>query len=158
MNRTREALLHPATAIAVLALVIASGGTGYAVAQVTGKDVKNSSLTGKDIKDGSLSASDGDASLKGPAGPQGPAGPPGAPATSTFTLVQHDISASQGTKEGTADCPPGSKVVSGSFIVSPNVAVHVLRSYPVDQDSWLVRVYDPVAQSFSLTIQAICVS
>jgi hypothetical protein len=39
-----------ANVTATLALVVALGGTSYAVTQVTGKDVKNGSLSGKDIK------------------------------------------------------------------------------------------------------------
>ena len=65
---------------ATLALLLALGGTSYAVTQVTGADVKNHSLTGKDIKKESLgskqikglTASDFSSSL--PAGPAGPAG------------------------------------------------------------------------------------
>jgi hypothetical protein len=44
--------------IAVLALMVAVTGAGYAALVVTGKDVKNSSLTGKDVKNSSLSGKD----------------------------------------------------------------------------------------------------
>ena len=44
----------PATAIALLALFVALGGTGWAAIRITGKSVKNRSLTGKDIKRNSL--------------------------------------------------------------------------------------------------------
>lgn len=85
----------PATAIALLALIVALGGTSYAAVKITGKDVrdgsltgadlKNGSVTGADVKDGSLAARDfGSGQLPrtargadGPTGPQGPAGPPG---------------------------------------------------------------------------------
>jgi len=56
------------TALAVLALFIALGGTGYAAAtigssqiknnSVRGKDVRNSNLTGRDVKRNSLTGSD----------------------------------------------------------------------------------------------------
>ncbi|QIG43567.1 hypothetical protein G5V58_13075 [Nocardioides anomalus] len=58
----------PALVVAVLALVVALGGTSYAAAKigsaqiknnsVKGKDVKDGSLTGKDVKDGSLTGAD----------------------------------------------------------------------------------------------------
>jgi hypothetical protein len=64
------------TALAYVALFLSLGGTGYAAAKVTGRDVRDGSLTAAEIKDGSLRARDfraGDL----PAGPQGPAGPDG---------------------------------------------------------------------------------
>jgi hypothetical protein len=77
-----------ANVVAVIALFVALGGSSYAAIQVTGKDVKNSSLTGKDVKDSSLTTSDvRDGSLLAgdlkpgqlPAGPQGTQGPKGDP-------------------------------------------------------------------------------
>jgi hypothetical protein len=63
--------------VALLALVVASGGTTYAAIKVTGKDVVNGSLTTKDVQNRSLLKKD---FKKGqlPAGPAGPAGAPGA--------------------------------------------------------------------------------
>ncbi len=51
---------HPtyADVVSTLCLVMLLGGTAYAAVQVTGKDVKNSSLTGKDVKDKSLKGAD----------------------------------------------------------------------------------------------------
>lgn len=51
-----------ANVVATLALVVAVGGTSYAAATITGKDVKDGSLTGKDLKQHSVAAAD----LKGP--------------------------------------------------------------------------------------------
>jgi hypothetical protein len=62
--------------LAYTALFLSLGGTGYAAAKVTGKDVRDGSLTAAEIRDGSLRARDfraGDL----PAGPQGPAGADG---------------------------------------------------------------------------------
>ena len=44
----------PSMAVAMLALLVALGGTSYAAVQITGKNVKNSSLTGADVKNSSL--------------------------------------------------------------------------------------------------------
>lgn len=68
--------LSPAFVVAVLALVLAAGGTGYAAGKITsrdikdgtvqGRDVKNESLTGRDVKDRSLTGQDvADGSLSG---------------------------------------------------------------------------------------------
>lgn len=76
----------PALAVALLALFVALGGTGYAAIKVTGRNVVNSSLTGADIRNGSLSIADlSDGTVKtligepGPAGPAGVTGAQGAP-------------------------------------------------------------------------------
>jgi hypothetical protein len=90
-----------ANVTALLALVVALGGTSYAAVTITGKNVKNSSLTGADIKNNSVagvdvrnnSVSSGDVkdgSLltrdfragqlpRGAIGPQGPKGDKGDP-------------------------------------------------------------------------------
>ena len=44
----------PATVLSLLALVVALGGSAYAISKVTGKNVQNKSLTGKDVKPDSL--------------------------------------------------------------------------------------------------------
>ena len=78
--------------VAVLALIIAMGGTSYAVTQlprnsvgtpqlktdaVTAAKIKADAVTGDKVKDGSLAARDFAAGtlLQGPTGPRGPAGP-----------------------------------------------------------------------------------
>ena len=79
----------PAMVVALLALFVAMGGTGYAALSITGKNVKNGSLTGADVKNNSLRSADvknGNLLAKDfkagqlPAGARGPQGPPG-PAT-----------------------------------------------------------------------------
>lgn len=61
-HRTRAFVAHhrpsPALVVAVLALFVALGGTGYAAMAVTGHDVVNSTLTGKDVKNESLTGKD----------------------------------------------------------------------------------------------------
>jgi hypothetical protein len=80
-------LLHwpsPSMVVALTALFVALGGTGYAALTITGKNVRNSSLTGRDIKNNSVRSADVAGLLAGdfkagqlPAGPQGAAGPAG---------------------------------------------------------------------------------
>lgn len=77
-----------------MALVLATGGTSYAVV-ITGKQIKDGSLSGADVKNSSLSPADldatalkslqgskgisGDRGTKGPKGLPGPTGPKGLP-------------------------------------------------------------------------------
>jgi hypothetical protein len=55
----------------------ATAGADSAIALITGKQIKNSSVTGIDVRDGSLTKSDFSGSLAGPRGPVGPEGPEG---------------------------------------------------------------------------------
>src|SRR4051812_18104514 len=74
----------PATAIALVALFVALGGTGYAALKlpknsVGTKQLKNNAVTGAKVKAGSLDASDFGGTL--PAGAQGAKGDTGAAGT-----------------------------------------------------------------------------
>lgn len=48
----------PSFVVAVLALVLAAGGTGYAAGKVTSADIKDNTITGRDVKNGSLERRD----------------------------------------------------------------------------------------------------
>jgi len=75
--------------VAVVALFVALGGSGYAAIQLNGKKLQNRSiagkklkrgtLTGKEVRNGSLSTADFNRRqlVPGPKGPPGPPGPPG---------------------------------------------------------------------------------
>ena len=108
----------PSLAVSLAALVVALGGTGYAVTQlpknsvgtaqikknaVTGAKVKAGSLDASDFKPGALSAAAaglaGTQGPTGPAGPQGPTGPTGAtgatgPEGPTFAFSDSQLLAS----------------------------------------------------------------
>jgi len=83
----REKLLHPATIIATCALLVALGGSGYAISQlpknsVGTKQLKTGAVTSAKVKDGSLLARDFKAGqvptgLRGERGAQGERGPAG---------------------------------------------------------------------------------
>jgi hypothetical protein len=79
-----------ANVISSICLFTVLGGSAYAAATITGKQVKNNSLTSADIRNGTLGAADlkrgllstpaqgnGATGAGGPAGPQGPPGPKG---------------------------------------------------------------------------------
>lgn len=69
-------------AVALLVLVLAVGGSAYAAAQITGKQIKDGTVTSADIKNKTLKSKDISQAAKdklrgqtGPQGPQGVAGP-----------------------------------------------------------------------------------
>jgi uncharacterized protein YjbI with pentapeptide repeats len=50
--------INHTTVVAYLALFVALGGTAFAAATITGRDVVNNSLTGADLRDGSVRTAD----------------------------------------------------------------------------------------------------
>jgi hypothetical protein len=91
MGKPRPRITY-ANVASTLALIIALGGTSYAVTTIGGEDVRNESLTGADVRNGSIGAADLAATERatgakrkrkvkvkqGPAGAQGPQGAQGA--------------------------------------------------------------------------------
>ena len=99
----------PATVIALIALFVALGGTGFAAAKlvlprnsVGTLQVRNGSLLKVDFKAGQLprgargpaglAGVAGPAGPTGPAGPAGPTGPAGAGASALWAAVNKDVS------------------------------------------------------------------
>jgi hypothetical protein len=85
MRRTLLRRVSSAHAIALLALVLALGGTATAALVITGADVRDGSLTGADLAAHTIGPRELQGTRNpgpegpGPAGPQGPPGPQGAP-------------------------------------------------------------------------------
>jgi len=111
--------------VAFVALLIALGGTSYAVIRlpansVGAKQLKKNAVTAAKVKDASLLRADfkagqlpagpagpqGAPGSRGPAGPAGPAGPSGA----TKVTVREGASAAP---TSVADCEPGERAVGG---------------------------------------------
>lgn len=95
-NRLQLGLPSPAMIVAVAALFVALGGTGYAMSQLAKNSVgtpqlKNNAVTSVKVRNGTLLSADFKAGqLKaGPPGPAGPAGPKGdnGPAGTGATLA-----------------------------------------------------------------------
>jgi hypothetical protein len=104
MARLRAQLQTPALWIALIALFVALGGTGYAALNIANNsigtkelkrgavktgDIAANAVTGRKVKRGSLERSDFKASSlpSGPRGQQGPVGPPGAAGSPAFGAV-----------------------------------------------------------------------
>ena len=128
----------PSLAVSLAALVVALGGTGYAVSQLPKNSVgtaqiKKDAVTGAKVKSGSLDASDFKAGvlLAGTAGPAGPVGVPGAQgttgargpsdgyfATAASTTI---VDAPATVVVGTLSLPPGKYVATATANVSSTV-------------------------------------
>jgi hypothetical protein len=121
----------PAMVIALLALLIAMGGTSYAAIRLPAnsvgtKQLKTNAVVSSKVKNGSLTAADfaprtiptGPRGPQGPAGPQGPPGamgptgpqgPPGAPAVTSIDVVSSGPSPSPVS----VSCPSGEIATGG---------------------------------------------
>lgn len=111
--------------VAVVALFVALGGSGYAAIQlngrnlenrsIAGKKLKKSTVTGREVKNGSLSAADFNPRqlVPGPQGPQGPPGEDGAPGEPGEDGEEGALAYVRVSKEGDVDVsdsknfPPG---------------------------------------------------
>ena len=142
-----------ALVVALLALVVATGGTSYAAVtlaknsvlskhikngQVKTADLKDGAVTGAKVTDGSLAAGDFAAGQL-PAGPAGPAGPKGATGaqgvpgpTNTVTVVASSGSIAPGSFGGaTAQCPAGTQAIGGGPDMENVLTMVMTASFPL---------------------------
>jgi hypothetical protein len=130
------------TAVAYVALFAALGGSAYAAATITGKNIKDGTITGRDIKDRSLGTGKLSptalGSLKGQPGPAGPQGPKGdrgeqGPAGPTGQAGSKGETGPQG-----APGPAGPQAPSGisgwEYQVSPGVTLGSGVANPTQAD------------------------
>jgi hypothetical protein len=85
MNRIKGMKPSGSMIVAIIALVAALGGTAFAAATISGKDIKNNTVSSKKVKDKTLQTKDFSSKAKaelkgakgdtGETGPQGPVGP-----------------------------------------------------------------------------------
>ena len=150
----------PAMVIALIALFVALGGTGYAAAtgSIDSREIKNSSIQGTDVKDKSLTPKDFQGSIRGPAGRDGATGATGAPglagatgpsgakgdkgddgdtgpagATNVVTRTGTQFAVTRnGFASGTATCNAGERATGGGVSADTNVFFpQVTESLPV---------------------------
>jgi hypothetical protein len=111
-------------AVALLVLCLAVGGTAYAAATITGKQIKDGTITSADVKNKTLQTKDiskqAKDKLRGQTGPAGPQGIQGVPGPSNAYAVRRT--------DGLAAQPGGSNVLvkrlvlpAGKFTVESKV-------------------------------------
>jgi hypothetical protein len=74
-----KSLKHPATATAVLALLVALGGTAYASGLIPGSQIKNHSIPANKLTASAIKSLQGQRGPSGPPGAKGDTGPKGDP-------------------------------------------------------------------------------
>ena len=92
-------------------------------------------------------------------------GKPGSGGFTTVTIAKTaEIQLAGGAIAQTALCPVGSTLVGGGYEFTnegnPNVAPHVMQSYPIGSSGWSVRVTDWAAGSWPVAfyVYALCAS
>jgi hypothetical protein len=175
-------LPSPATAIALVALFVAVGGTAYAAATVTGRDIRNGTVTTADIKNRSLKAVDfrrgtirrGARGATGPGGPIGPVGPRGltgatGPAGPGFAGIERvtatSTSSSATSQNATVLCPAGKRAFAGGALITAAFDAPVAlqesgtgggAGYPAPGWFAAAREMAPYAGDWSVTVSAFC--
>lgn len=118
---------------ATLALIVALGGTSYAVTSLPRNSVGTPQLKAHSVTKSKLAAGlsiKGPRGARGPAGPEGPAGaagPPGTPGVSGYEIVTAD-SGTTGTAK--ALCPAGKRVLGGGGFMYEGIE-RLFRSFPL---------------------------
>lgn len=182
MNSVRPS---PAMLVALLALFVALGGSGYAAVKISGKQIKNRSiageklklgtLTGKEVKDGSIRLTDlqrglpagGSPGQPGSPGVQGPAGISELRVATAESAYNSDV-----RNAARAVCPTGMKAVGGGGQITaaalPN-PITILRSSPASgndvlltsgavPDGWYLEAFESAAfaLNWGVTAYALC--
>jgi hypothetical protein len=163
----------PSMLVAFAALMVALGGTSYAIAQlpansvgskqlkknaVTTAKVKNRSLLATDFKSGQLPA--GPRGAQGPVGPAGPAGAAGArgPAGATNVTVR---SGPTGIGSSTANCVGSERAVGGGGF-APEADAFLWDSSPTVESgtptAWIAQAVlaDGLGTEAEVTAYVIC--
>jgi hypothetical protein len=147
LNRITRRLTY-ANVMATVALFVALGGSAFAAAKITGKDIKDGSITAADIKNGSLLRADfkpgqlgrgapGPAGVSGAAGPSGAPGAPGAPGVPG--IPGGAIAFAHLNADGTVDAARSSNVASAN-VAHPNNGRYCLSGLGFTPQNALVTI------------------
>jgi hypothetical protein len=136
----------PALVIAVLALVVAMGGTGYAALKlpknsVGSKQIKSNAVSSSKVKDGSLLAGDFKAGQL-PAGAQGPIGPRGADGTNGRDGA-NGTNGTNGAKGDTGARGPSDAFYTEGLLGTPASVTAPAGDYAASGDGLVTNASDP---------------
>lgn len=82
----------------------------------------------------------------------------GAGASTYNTIVRNETITTNSVKQFIVDCAIGDKVVSGGYGDIPFTSPSVTESYPLDEDTWVVRVNNPLPFDLDMTVRVLCVT
>lgn len=160
--------------VAVIALIVAMGGTSYAAItlprnSVGDRQIRAGAVRSSEVRDRSLSVRDLSVSarttLRGAQGPPGPPGAasPGGSGTVTVKTAAGSVGAAPVDQEvlasATATCDAGQRVVSGGASTGDPAIPSIHESFPAAGGSaWTVTVGNDTATARSFTVYAVCVT
>lgn len=167
---TARPKLTPSFVLALVALVVALGGTATAARTLIGsKDIATGAIKARNIAPGAVTlgkiAPAARAALQGTSGPQGPSGPSGLAGGFDLNKISRVVGAEVTILPGQlgsalATCLPGQKVVGGGF-VTVGFDQTVFASAPsIDGTTWVVLLDNANAQVTNLigSAYALCVA
>lgn len=142
--------------ISTVCLFMLLGGSAYAGATITGKNIKNSSVTGKDVKNKSLTKRDFRGSVRGSRGATGPQGPSVVGQMTVVRSAQVFFGPSDVAQAAIAFCPSGSRVVSGGGVSVSDEQLAASEATG-DRSGWFVIGVDAVDSGGDyVQAQALC--
>jgi hypothetical protein len=171
----RRPTVSPSLIVAVIALIVAMGGTSYAAItlprnSVGDRQIRAGAVRSSEVRDRSLSVRDLSVSarttLRGAPGPPGPPGPAGGAGTGVAVAVTVRTAPGTigpaGANEVTGDavtaaCLAGERVVGGGVSLDdvPNTTVH--DSFPAaNGTAWSAHVGNDETAANTFTVYAIC--
>jgi hypothetical protein len=155
--------VSPATALAIIALLVALAGTATAgsLALITSAQIQNGTIQLVDISSKAKRGLKGNRGPRGDTGQDGPAGAPGAagprgpagvvPRLTTVLAKQENVQPG-GIGQIEAVCPSGQRVISGGFIFGGITIVNMA----VSGDRWQVAGQNDLSTPQNLTAIAYC--
>jgi hypothetical protein len=169
MKRILRYRPSPSTAIALLALFIAVGGTATAATLISGRQVRDNSLTTKDVRNRSLLAHDFRRGQlrRGRTGPRGSVGPQGPPGVDqlVYPVSAAKPIASNGTASVAVSCPTGTFPTGGDVFALTPEPQSIVPNAVTDQglaftsgrpSGWSGTVHNNTGQTINAFAEAIC--
>jgi hypothetical protein len=162
--------LTPSFVLAIVALVVALGGTATAARTLIGsKDIANGAIKARHIAPDAVTlakiAPAARGALRGTSGPQGPVGPSGPAGGFDLNKISRVVGAEVTILPGQlgtalAACPLGHKVVGGGFVTIGFDQTIFASAPSIDGTTWIVLLDNQNALVTNLTgsAYALCVS
>lgn len=137
----------------VLAVVVALGGTSYAVTAVPRDSVGTAQLKAHAVTKSKLATALSTVGRSGPVGPAGPTGAPGATGASVPGISGYEIVVGPTTsyeQSSVALCPAGKRALGGGGTL-PDSTFALFRSVPygIDSAGWAAQGH-PDAQAYAI--------
>lgn len=157
--RNKIGMPSPAMVVALLALCVALGGTGYAATKINGKNIRNGTITGKKIKNRTITSAKisrttvralkNRRGLRGPRGFRGRTGARGAtgPAGSALAYARVDAN-------GTVDTARA-KAIAASNVTHPGTGVYCFVSLGFTPKNVVATLEDGTSDVIYASIPAV---